>query len=114
MIAIAVSARPLKDAEDDGTLSELYYGRSPLALVTFNDVGIDNLSQADILSIYRQETIHWPAGDPIRFVMRASSETDSKLLVSFADGLSDANEAQRMKVGGPTVYVYQEKVELLS
>ena len=113
-IDIAVTARPLKESENRGELTEHYYGRSPLALVTFDDVGANDLTRQDILSIFAGDTTHWPTGEAVRLVLRASSETDSKLLFTLADGVREAYEKQRFKAGIPTAVTDQDNVELLS
>lgn len=113
-IDIAVTARPLKEKENNGELSLYYYGRSPLALVTFDDVGVSDLTRQDIQSIFAGETTHWPSGEAIRLVLRVSSETDSKLLFTLVDGLQEAYEKQRFNAGIPTAVTDQDNVELLS
>ena len=113
-IDIAVSARPLKESEAAKPIGANYYGRSPLAMVVFDEPGLDNLAASDVLAIFRGEQTHWPTGQPIRLVLRPSSETDSKLFVAIVDGLDEAYETARQQNGVPTAYNDQENAAALS
>lgn len=98
-IDLAVSSRPLKDAERDTGASDQLYATTPLVLVTSRSTDADTVSMAQLVDAYSGAMTHWPSGTPIRVVLRPVSETDTQLLRGLSEDMASAVDLAHARPG---------------
>lgn len=79
-ISLALSARPLKQAEKDKGLRAIEYARTPMVFATSHDNPAESISLEQMVSLYAGEHQTWPDGTPVRLIMRPESEVDTGLI----------------------------------
>lgn len=90
---LAVIGRPLKPEEtlSYGRVREL--GRTALGFATRDGVHASTLTARDIAAIYTGEMTRWDDGQPLRLIMRAERESDTKLVRSLSPQTHAAMDA---------------------
>jgi phosphate transport system substrate-binding protein len=89
-IAIAVSARPLTDAEIAAGAHALEYGRTPFIFATATANPVDGLTLRELIDIYAGRTESWPDGTRIRLVLRPVGDSDSDMIKSISPAMREA------------------------
>jgi len=92
-IDVAVSARPLKEAEVAEGLVGAEYVRSPLVFATKHDTAAENITLAELEQLYAGKTAVWPDGSRLRIVMRPATENDTEFLRTLSPQMDKAVEA---------------------
>jgi phosphate transport system substrate-binding protein len=77
---IGVGGRPLRDAERRAGAVETPLARSLLGFCGHHDVPVDTLSLREVIDICEGRKTAWPAGTPVRPVLRPEGETDVDIL----------------------------------
>lgn len=112
-VDLAVSSRPLKDAEaESGAVAHLY-ATTPLAVVTATGTGTDAVTTQDLVDMYAGKMLTWPSGEQVRVVLRPESETDTQILRSLSDDMAGAVDAALARPGLVTATNDQENAETL-
>lgn len=112
-IQLALSARPLSDAETAKGLQSLAYARTPIAFVTHPDAGVRDITLAEIARILRGEMLAWPNGTPLRLVRREPSDADWTMLRTLSAEMAEAVKDALQRPGMLTPATDQENAELL-
>ena len=73
---IAISARPLKEAERTLGALEWAYAKTPLVLTTHKNIRQTELTRAEVIAIYDGTLKTWKDGATLRLVLRPQTETD--------------------------------------
>jgi phosphate transport system substrate-binding protein len=89
-IGLAVSARPLKKAEQDRGLRASEYGRTPMVFATRQDNPAENITVDELASLYSGEHQTWPDGTPVRLIMRPESESDTMIIRAMSPAMDAA------------------------
>ena len=92
-IDLALSARPLKDAESAQGLAATPYARTPIVFATQRKTPVDNVDLTELPGIYSGVTTTWPDGTPLRLILRPEEESDTKLLRSLSKEMDAAVSA---------------------
>lgn len=92
-IDMAVSARPLKDAEREKGLKASEYARTPIVFATRYDNQAESLTLKQATDMYSGVQPAWPDGTQVRLILRPAMETDIKLLRGMSPGMDEAVEA---------------------
>jgi phosphate transport system substrate-binding protein len=111
-IGIALSARPLNDAERAKGLRSLAYARTPIAFVS-SHVGMPDITPSQVAAILTGSTLAWPDGTPIRLVRRDPSDADWTLLRGLSADMTEAVTVALGRVGLLTVATDQENADAL-
>ncbi len=101
-IDVAISSRPLKDAERKNGLVDFPYAETAMAIVTAGKQAIPDLSRSKLVAIFGKDDVAWPNGDPIRVVLRPSNDGDYALMAGAVDGMGaalQAAETRRAPIG---------------
>lgn len=97
-IQVAVSARPLKDAETAKGAVQQAYGRTPFVFATHADTPAVDISMRELVDIYAGNRQRWSDGSRIRLVLRPLGDSDSKIVRSISPAMRDAKRlAERRK-----------------
>jgi phosphate transport system substrate-binding protein len=107
-IQIALSTRPLTEAERANGLRDLPYARTPLAFATHQESGIDTISRDDLVRIYAGELTEWPGGIPVRLIRRPATEADWALLISLSPNMERAVQSALRRPGLMTAATDQD------
>ncbi|WP_161785005.1 substrate-binding domain-containing protein [Hoeflea sp. BAL378] len=86
---IAVSARPLKQAEAEAGLTGSPFARTPYGMVSSHPRPGD-IAAADLAAFFASVTSTWPDGTPVRVILRPLSESDTALLGETFPGMAEA------------------------
>jgi phosphate transport system substrate-binding protein len=73
---VALSSRPLSEAERGHGLLQTYYARTPLLLVTSYKGAEVSFTLKHIAALYNAEIQSYPDGTPLRIIMRPEIEID--------------------------------------
>lgn len=61
-----------------------------LALVSNKSNAVSMITVADLVKVCKAQTIHWPDGKPVTFVMRSPSAPEMKLVLEKVYGMSES------------------------
>lgn len=109
VLDIAVSARPLKQAETG--LTETVAARTPFGLVSSNPKP-GNIAGKDVAAFYASATSKWPDGSAVRVILRPKSESDTALLGATFPGMTDAIEQVRNRIDVPMAATDQDNLRM--
>jgi phosphate transport system substrate-binding protein len=112
-IGLALSARPINDAERAKGLQSLAYARTPIAFVTHPAVGIRVITLSQVSQILAGTMRAWPDGTPIRLVRREPSDADWTMLRAMSAEMADAVTVALARPGLLTVATDQENADAL-
>lgn len=90
-IDLAVASRPLKEKEKKG-VREYLLGTSPFVFAVHPDTNADNLTDSQLVDIYRGNLSTWPDGTQIRRILRPTNDTDWLLMQTISPELAQALE----------------------
>lgn len=111
---VALSARPLTEAERAAGLSAIDYARTPVAFVTHaGNTAVESLTLSDVARILTGEIVAWPDGVPVRLVRREPSDADWILLAGISAEMARAVAAARSRPGLLTVTTDQDNADAL-
>lgn len=111
---LAVSARPLKEAERAQGLVAQEYAKAPLVIaVAKNNQRIAGLTLAELADIYAGRTRTWRDGSPLRLILRQPSDADILLLRAVSPEMDAAVALALARKGMVTAMTDQESAELL-
>jgi phosphate transport system substrate-binding protein len=97
-IDIAIVSRSLKPEEMDQGGKVRDYGKTPLAIVTGENVPIKTISYLELENIYSGKTKKWSNGEIIRIILRPDADIDTKILKGLSPGMADAvTQAQQRR-----------------
>ncbi len=112
-VDIALSARPLTEAERTQGAEAIEYARTPLAFVTSKKMANVTLSLDEVAAIYRGDKPRWPDRTPIRIVLRPETDTDTKLLRAMSPAMGEAVLHALRQGGMPVASTDQDNADLL-
>lgn len=98
-IQLAVSARPLRDAEVKGGAKAVEYGRTPFVFATQSSNKARGITSQELVEIYAGRLERWPDGTPIRLVLRPAGESDSETIKSISPALREAKALAEQRKG---------------
>ncbi|MDP1536171.1 MAG: substrate-binding domain-containing protein [Burkholderiales bacterium] len=113
VIQIAVTSRPLKDAELKAGAVEIEYGRTPFIFATAVTNRTAGLTLQELADIYAGKTARWPDGTPIRLVLRPVGDSDSDMIKSMSAALRDALIAAEQRKGMAFAVTDQDAADML-
>lgn len=98
-LELAIISRPLKpeEAPHYGRVREL--GRVALGFATRDGQRTATLTARDIVAIYAGDMTRWDNGQPLRLIMRAERESDTKLVRALSPEVSAAMDAALKRRG---------------
>jgi phosphate transport system substrate-binding protein len=98
-IAIAVSARPLKESEIAAGAQAVKYARTPFIFATTAGNPTDALTMQELIAIYAGSTETWPDGARIRLVLRPVGDSDSDMIKSMSPAMREAKLLAEQRKG---------------
>lgn len=84
---IAISGRPLKDAEKEKGASAIEYAKTPFVFISYPDVKTAGLNTRELEQIYAGHVQTWPDGSHIRLVLRPAGDTDTSVLKGISPSM---------------------------
>ncbi len=112
-IDLALSARPLTDAEHARGLLSFAYSRTPIAFVTHPALAVGDTTLSDVARILTGSLLAWPDGTRIRLVRREPSDADWTMLRTLSPDMSAAVSVALGRPGLLTVATDQENADTL-
>ena len=98
-IQIAVSSRPLNEAELKAGAFAREYGRTPFVFATATTNKTAGLTTPELVSIFAGKTERWPDGKRIRLVLRPVGDSDSELIKNISPEMREAKSAAEQRQG---------------
>lgn len=92
-IDLAVTSRPLKEAERSPDLIATSYARTPFVFATAWHSNLSAITTAELVGIYAGERKTWPDGRPLRLVLRPETESDTDIVKSLSPEMNQAVKA---------------------
>jgi phosphate transport system substrate-binding protein len=90
---LAVTGRPLKADETAAVGRAVELGRTPFGFATSDGVRAAGVSAGDVADIYAGRLMRWDDDKPIRLILRAERETDTKLVRAISEATNVAMDA---------------------
>ncbi|MGX9963143.1 PstS family phosphate ABC transporter substrate-binding protein [Roseomonas sp. F4] len=112
VVQIAVSVRPLTEAERNGQ-RDLLFARTPLVFAAHTGNGIDAISRRDLIRVYAGDMTEWPSGVPVRLIRRPATEADWAALASLSPDMARAVQAAQRRPGLITAATDQDNASAL-
>lgn len=98
-IQIAVSSRPLNDAESKSGIVAVEYGRTPFVFATSTSNPATGIKTRDLVDIYAGKVKQWADGSKLRLVLRPVGDSDSESIKSISPAMGDALAAAEQRQG---------------
>lgn len=98
-ISIAVTSRPLTEAERGKNLKETEIARTPIVIVTGVKNKVSNLTFSELAALYSGKTAAWPDGTPVRPILRPADDIDTVVLKTISPEVADAVVAAGKRPG---------------
>jgi len=98
-IQLAVSSRPLNDAEIKQGAIEMKYGRTPFVFATSVTNKIASVTIPELVDIYSGKTEKWPDGRKIRIVLRPIGDSDSEMIKGISPEMREAKVLAEQRKG---------------
>lgn len=112
-IQLAVSARPLKDAEIQKGASQELLGRTPFVFAIARSNPVEMLTLAQLVDIYSGRQDQWPDGQKIRLVLRPIGDSDSEMIKSISSEMRAAKTAAEQRKGMPFAVTDQDAADTM-
>ncbi len=112
-IDLAVTSRPVKDAEIEQGAIPQQYARTELAVVTSLGTAVDQVTPDQLAAIYAGKMTEWPDGAPVRLVLRPMDEADTQLLRAMSDEMERSVDMALERQGMLNAINDQENAETL-
>lgn len=112
-VDVAVSSRPLKDAEIAQGARQTEYGRTPFVFVVHRNSKVSGVSTRELADIYAGRTESWPDGTRIRLVLRPVGDTDSETIKTISPEVRAAKELVEQRKGMSFAVTDQEAADSL-
>jgi phosphate transport system substrate-binding protein len=100
-IQLAVSARPLNEAEAKLGAVAIPYGSTPFVFATSTSNPVAGLTLQELVDIYAGRTEQWAGGQKIRLVLRPVGDTDSEMIKGISPAMRDAKSSAEQRKGMP-------------
>jgi len=89
-IDLAISGRPLKQAERAQGAQAIEYARTPLVFATARRNSVSAITTSELVKIYKGEIHTWPDGKTLRLVLRPEVESDTDIVKSLSAEMAQA------------------------
>lgn len=108
---IAISGRPLKDAEKEKGASAIEYAKTPFVFISSPDVKTAGLNIRELEQIYAGQVQTWADGSNIRLVLRPAGESDTSLLKGISPSMEKGVLSALSREGMILAITDQESVD---
>lgn len=98
-IQIAVSSRPLTDAESKAGAVAFEYGRTPFVFATAAANKTTGITSQNLVDFYAGKSDSWPDGSKLRLVLRPIGDSDSELIKAMSPAMHEAKTAAEQRKG---------------
>ena len=98
-IDISLSARKLKETEQQEGLIEIEIGKTPFIVIVGKDIASNSITERELADIYRGKLQTWPDGSPLRLVLRPEIDTDTLMLRAISPAMNAAMDAAHKRPG---------------
>ena len=112
-IDLAMSGKPLAEAEKAQGGQDWELGRTPFLVVTSKQPQPPGFTFEQLAAIYGGEVTAWADGSPIRLVLRSPTESDTLILRQMSPAMGQAVETALARPGLPVAANDLENVDLL-
>jgi len=113
-IDLALTSRPLKEKEKSPSIIYQYYASTPLVFVVANASRQHGISRQQVFNIFTGKQKHWPDGSVVRPILRPSTDSDTKLIVSKLIECEKCFYKAYQRRGVPIALTDQEAVEMIA
>jgi phosphate transport system substrate-binding protein len=98
-IDLAVSSKPLKPEETAKGCQLKEFGKTPLVIVTEQNVKITDISTKELEDIYNGKILKWTSGENLRLVLRPREDIDTSIIHALSPEISKAMYAAMSRPG---------------
>lgn len=98
-IQIAVSSRPLSEAESKGGAVAIEYGRTPFVFATAAANKVTGITTQQLADFYSGKVDEWPDGSKLRLVLRPIGDSDSETIKAMSPAMREAKSAAEQRKG---------------
>ena len=98
-VQIAVSARPLSEAESKAGAVGVEYGRTPFVFATATTNKVSGITTQNLVEFYAGTVDHWSDGSKLRLVLRPIGDSDSETIKNISPAMRDAKSAAEQRKG---------------
>lgn len=98
-IDLALTSRPLKDAERGPDISATEYARTPFVFAAGVGTNALAITTPELISIYTGARKTWPDGRPLRLVLRPDTESDTDIIKSLSPEMNLAVKTAQGREG---------------
>ena len=98
-VQIAVSSRPLNEAESKAGAVAVEYGRTPFVFATSAANPVAGIKTQDLVDFYAGKVDEWPDGSKLRLVLRPIGDSDSESIKSMSPAMREAKGVAERRQG---------------
>lgn len=111
VLDIAISSRPLTEAERKLGAQEWVYAKTPFVFATDRKSSHVQLTYAEIVAIYDGTMTQWKDGSAIRIILRPETESDTTLIKKYVPGMESAMAKAYQRRGPPIAATDQDAAD---
>jgi phosphate transport system substrate-binding protein len=94
-----VSSKRLKPEEEAKGVRLQVYGKTPLVIITENNVQKADITTKELEDIYSGKNTRWPGGEIVRTVLRPNEDIDTKILAALSPEMTKAMTFAKSRPG---------------
>lgn len=98
-IGLAVTSRPLDEAERKRGAVETEYARTPFVFAVSAQSSVTAITLTELADIYAGKMVAWADGSPVRIVLRPVSEIDTEIVKNMSADMRRALPAAYARAG---------------
>ena len=110
-IDLAVTSRPLTDAEQASGLRAIHLTDTPIAFASSQSADLD-ISASEVAEFYTSSDAQWSDGAPVRVILRPAGESQYRYLQDHIPGFMEALASAYLRPEVPIAPTDQENVSL--
>lgn len=113
-VDLALTSRPLNQKEKTPSIIYQHYASTPLVFVVANSSLQENISRQQVFEIFTGKLKQWPDGSAVRPILRPSTDSDTKLLVSKLIECKKCFYKTYQRRGVPIALTDQEAAQMIA
>lgn len=98
-VQVAVTARPLSEAESKAGATAVEYGRTPFVFATAATNKVNGITTQNLVDFYAGTVNAWPDGSRLRLVLRPVGDSDSETIKAMSPAMHTAKLAAERREG---------------
>ncbi len=112
-VDIGITGRKFNKEEAKLGLQAIEYAKTPIIFIVNKNVKLSNITQTDVINIFKGNTKNWTDGEKIRPILRQPSESNAIIIRNISPEISNAMDIAMSREWRIMALTDQETVDLV-